>query len=69
MARRRDQLAEEVVKAKTKLKADLNVAFPEILTINVFTKGILNLLSQYPSPKYMISGSSKEITSAMNNGD
>lgn len=65
MARRREQLAEEV--AKTKLKADLNVAFPEILIVDVFTKGILNILTQYHSPKCILSASTKDITYTLNN--
>ncbi len=68
MARRREQLAEEVAKAKTQLKADLNVAFPEILTINVFTSAILNLLARYPSPKSVLAASKNDITSALNEG-
>lgn len=68
LARRREQLAEEVAKAKTQLKADLSVAFPEILTVDVFTKGMLSLLSHYPSPQFILSASSEDITSALNDG-
>lgn len=68
MARRREQLAEEVAKAKTQLKADLTVAFPEILTVDVFTKGILNLLSNYSSPKCILCTSREDITSTLRDG-
>jgi transposase len=54
LARRREQLAEEVSKAKTQVKADLCVSFPEILSTNVFTEGMLNLLSYYSSPEAII---------------
>ena len=68
LARRREQLAEEVAKAKTQLKADLSVAFPEILSVDVFTKGMLSLLSHYPSPQFILSASSKDITAALQEG-
>ncbi len=48
IARRREQIAEEVAKAKTQLKADLTVAWPEILVLDVFTQTMLHFLSQYP---------------------
>jgi len=68
MARRREQIAEEVAKAKTQLKADLTVAFPEILTINVFTKGVLSFLSEYPSPRLILDASVEDLTQALNKG-
>ncbi|MDA3812431.1 MAG: IS110 family transposase [Spirochaetaceae bacterium] len=68
MARRREQLAEEVAKAKTQLKADLSVAFPEILSIDVFTKGVLNLLTRYPSPRLILVASIEELSLALNEG-
>lgn len=48
IARRREQVAEEVAKTKTQLKADLTVAFPEILSRNVFTLGMLRFLNRFP---------------------
>jgi len=68
IARRREQLAEDVAKAKTQLKADLSVAFPEILSVDVFTKGILRLLSQYPSPQSILSVTNKDISALLNEG-
>lgn len=59
IARRREQLAEEVAKAKTQIKADLCVAFPEILTVNIFTGAMLRLLSQFSSPEKILSTSEK----------
>ena len=40
LARRRVQIAEEIAKVKTQVKADISVAFPEILSVNVFTAGM-----------------------------
>ena len=68
LARRREQLAAEVAKAKTQLKADLSVAFPEILTVDVFTKGMLNLLSLYPSPQFILSASREDSIAALQAG-
>jgi transposase len=69
MARRREHLAEEVARAKTQLKADLTVAFPEILSINVFTKSILNVLSRYPSPSSILEASIKDLKLALSEGN
>ena len=54
LARRREQIAEEIAKVKTQVKADLTVAFPEILSLNVFTAGMLRLLSEYASPRALL---------------
>lgn len=48
IARRREQVAEQVATVKTQLKADLTVAWPEVLVHDVFTQGMLRLLSSYP---------------------
>jgi len=48
IARRREQVAEDVAKVKTQLKADLTVAWPELLAYNVFTQTMLRLLTQFP---------------------
>ena len=42
LARRRARNAEDLAKAKTILKSDLSVAFPELLRFNVFTKTLLD---------------------------
>lgn len=65
IARRREQLAEEVSKAKTQIKADLCVAFPEILTVDVFTVSMLQFLSVYSSPKLILAATDEELTAAL----
>ena len=50
--RERETLSKEVAKLKTEIKANLTQLFPELLkNTNIFTKSILNLLSQAPSRK------------------
>jgi len=68
LARRREQLSEEVAKAKTRLKADLSVAFPEILSLNVFTDSILNFIAEFPSPKVVIKAGERQLNEAMTQG-
>ena len=65
LARRREQLSEEVAKAKTRLKADLSVAFPEILSLNVFTSSMLNFIAEYPAPKSLLNTSEQQLNEAM----
>ena len=45
-ARRREQIAELVATTKTQLKADLSVAWPEVLSLDVFTKGMLRQIGR-----------------------
>lgn len=49
VARRHEQIAEDIAQAKTQLKADLTVAFPEVLELNAFTTSTLDLLAYFPS--------------------
>lgn len=65
IARRREQVAEEVAKAKTQLKADLTVAFPEILTLDVFTMGMLRLLSRFPCASSIQEASDEQLQQAL----
>lgn len=65
LARRREELAEEVAKAKTRVKADLCVSFPEILSFNVFTGSMLSLLSQFSSPEAILQASSDDLSSLL----
>ena len=65
LARRREQLSEEVTRAKTQLKADLSVAFPEILSLNVFTASMLSFIAEYPSPKAVLKAEEQELHAAL----
>jgi len=65
LARRREQIAEDVAKAKTQLKADLAVAFPEILSCNVFTAALLSFLVRFPSAQAVTRASLEEIQSVL----
>lgn len=47
IARRRQQIAQDIARTKTQLKADLVVAWPEILAVNVFTDTMLRFLSEF----------------------
>jgi len=51
LARLRENIAQDISKTKTQLKQKINVAFPEILTMNIFTQFALNLLKIYPSAR------------------
>lgn len=68
LARRREHLSKNVTRIKIQLKVDLSVSFPEILSIDVFSKGILHLLAEYPSPKSILSASYDELKSAIKAG-
>jgi hypothetical protein len=61
VARRREQVAEDIARAKTQLKADITVVFPEILELNVFTAGILDLLVHSPSAQAVWQASDTEL--------
>ncbi|HZJ88184.1 MAG TPA: IS110 family transposase [Sphaerochaeta sp.] len=65
IARRREQVAEQVATAKTQLKADLTVAWPEILVHDVFTKGMLRLLVQYPCAQAIVEASDEQLVQAL----
>jgi transposase len=65
LARRREHIAEDIAKVKTQLKADLNVAFPEILTYNVFTDTALSFLIRYPSASAVMTASEDEMTEVL----
>jgi transposase len=62
IARRREQVAEQVATAKTQLKADLTVAWPEVLIHDVFTKGMLRLLSLYPCAQSIEEATDEQLT-------
>ena len=47
LARRRQQIAEDISRTKTQLKADLAVAWPEFLSLYIFTDSLLNFLSHF----------------------
>lgn len=65
LARRREQLSEEVARAKTQLKADLTVAFPEILSLNVFTDCMLRFIAQYPSAQAVLAAGKQAIVESL----
>jgi transposase len=65
IARRREQVAEDVARAKTQLKADLTVAWPEILAYNVFTQTMLKLLSQFPCAQAIEEATDEQLALAL----
>ena len=64
-ARRREQNVEELAKAKTILKGDLSVAFPEILSLDVFTKAMLGFLCRFGSAKEVLNATDNELEEAL----
>jgi transposase len=65
LARRRARNAEDLAKAKTILKSDLSVAFPELLRFNVFTKTLLEFLSVYGSAKDVLAATEEQLQQAL----
>lgn len=65
IARRRAENAQEVAKAKTVLKQDLAVAFPELLSVDVFTGSMLRFLTAYGSAKDVLAASDKDLEAAL----
>jgi len=65
VARRREQVAEQVATVKTQLKADLTVAWPEVLAKNVFTQGMLRLLSVYPCAQAIEEATDEQLALAL----
>lgn len=61
IARRRQEVAEDIARAKTQLKADLNKGWPELLAIDVFTNAILNILTTYGGPSNVAKATDQEL--------
>lgn len=63
----RDRLSnsESLAKAKTRLKGDIAVSFPELLKLDVSTDVLLNLLSVYGSSKQVSSASITQLAKAI----
>lgn len=68
LARRRAHNAEDLAKAKTILKSDLAIAFPEILKLNVFTHTLLNFLTVFGSAKDVLAASDEQLSAALHIG-
>ena len=65
IARRRQEVAEDISRAKTQLKSDLALAWPEILSVDVFTSSMLCFLSLFPSPDEVLSADDTELMDAL----
>ena len=65
IARRRQEVAEDIARAKTQLKSDLALAWPEILAVDVFTSSMLCFLSLFPSPDEVLSATDEELIAAL----
>ena len=63
----RDRLSnsEALAKAKTRLKGDIVVSFPELYDINIYTNTWLNLLSVYGSSKQVASATITQLAKAI----
>ena len=60
-ARRRQEIAEDIARAKTQLKSDLSIAWLEILVVNVFTDSMLTFLSHYGCAEEVFASSNEEL--------
>ena len=65
IARRRQEVAEAIAKAKTQLKSDLAIAWPEILSMDVFTSSMLSFLSSFASPDEVLAADNAELKDAL----
>ena len=65
IARRRQEVAEDISRAKTQLKSDLALAWPEILSVDVFTASMLSFLSSFASPDEVLSADDTELMNAL----
>lgn len=65
IARRRQEVAEDIARAKTQLKSDLAVAWPEILSVDVFTASMLSFLSKFASPDEVLAASDEDLAEAL----
>ena len=65
IARRRQEVAEDIARAKTQLKSDLALAWPEILAVDVFTSSMLSFLSSFASPDEVLAADDAELMHAL----
>jgi len=65
IARRRQQIVEDIARTKTQLKADLAVAWPEILAVDVFTDSMLNFLSNYGCAAEVLAATDEDLLAAL----
>ena len=65
IARRRQEVAEDIARAKTQLKSDLALAWPEILAVDVFTSSMLSFLSSFASPDEVLAADDTELAGAL----
>ena len=65
IARRRQEVAEDIARAKTQLKSDLAIAWPEILSLDVFTASMLSFLSSFASPDEVLAAEDAELMHAL----
>ena len=66
IARRRQQIVEDIARTKTQLKADLTVAWPEILVKDVFNVSMLSFLSVFGCADEVLAATDDEILSVLN---
>lgn len=65
LARRRAHNAKNMAKAKTILKSDLAIAFPEILKLNVFNHTLLEILFVFGCAKDVLAASDEEMSASL----
>jgi transposase len=65
LSRSRLTNSEDLAKAKTRLKGNLSVSFPEMLKFNVYTDSMLNFLSVYGCAKDVLNATDKQIEKAI----
>ena len=65
LSRRRQQIVEDIARTKTQLKADLAVAWPEILKVDIFTDSMLNFLSNYGCATEVLAATDEDLLSTL----
>ena len=65
IARRRQEVAEDIARAKTQLKSDLALAWPEILAVDVLTASMLSFLSSFASPDEVLAAADGDLADAL----
>lgn len=65
ISRRRQQIVEDIARTKTQLKADLCVAWPEILSVDVFTATMLGFLSRFGCAVEVLAATDEDVLEAL----
>ena len=65
ISRRRLQIVDDIARTKTQLKADLCVAWPEILSLDVFSAAMLTFLSHFGCAQEVLTATDEDISAIL----